>query len=1205
MPPTKTKKSSFNSGIGNNARDQWSGSRITPNQEQQLMGFFVGQVMDDRDEQRMGRVWVYIPQISGKRFDDQSLPTYGGTTPDRQEVDLEFDAKLRSGWIMVSPMSPFFGSDGFRNATAPDGRNSQGGDVNSYGMWHQPRIGDFVGIAFAGGDPNSGYWMGMVPRQYSNGMVPGNPGTEAQNVSPRETNELLPVAQSTAMLSTMDRVPTDTDPTHSDPILSTDLARAQMVSGVSGDPVRGAGTSGARRESPSYVTGLKSAGWSFGSERNNRNVDGTAFGDNTEQYYNKNSVGHSFVMDDHPDHQSMRMRTSSGSQILMFDACTNPLIYLQTANGNVWMEMSDSGDLSIYAANGIHLHAEKDFNLTVDGNMNVGVRGNYNLRIAGNSVHTVGGMTDEAHAGPLTKSIEGDYDLNVGTNARMTYGGDLHTRTPGSLFFTGGGGMDVILGGGIRQSAGGSMDFNVAGNTRFFTGGNQDMTIGGGMQTSAGGASLMSAGGGVSIQAGGSIDMDGSTVNLNSGTSSAAAPETGEEFTPADRADMPILPPMNKTARSPNQSEIAGNSAIELTDSAASVVPQHQPWGKRCGYGSSGGTNGLVSSSASDGGLTTRSPNSTCDRTNNSNNVRTGSGFFDSLVPDFIQGGLSKIAGLLPVSAVADGYRTDKPGEKPNYRSVRLPLFGETFKASDLRLSQEGLEFIKGNESLITTPKLDPVQGGYVVGYGHRVSYGDTIAGTFLDSDTLRRISSFSNDSEKALRVTPEEADSYLSQELAPIEEWVQNTFAEVEFTQKQFDTLVSFARNVSPEVLEKEETGKKFIEELNKGNFDAAQPAMYEYSHVGGSVDCNVLDRRRSEAAAFGQPTDYGGITAQAIGYVPQGETVTLAGFKIESAVFNAICNAYQSVAPQLPDGYLFAICAQESAFVPTAKASTSSAAGLFQFINDTGAQYGLQPSNNPSSNVFDPVANANAGAKFNLDNMNYAISKGVANVGPTELYALHFLGIGGGTSFLLSAQSNPGGIAANGHPKAAAANRNIFYVKGDTGNPRSYAEVYNLLKDKIEKRVPYFAGVCNNAPPPVDPPGDFQWTTGSRAPNFYKVDPRIRAIAEKSAVEAGITSLPFNSGFRDPATNEANDGAQNSQHLYGKAIDIHVGNLSVDQQRAFAERLAANGVTGFGVGTNTFHVDIRDAGRVTWQYRGGNGRVRDILQKYGYRGA
>lgn len=53
----------------------------------------------------------------------------------------------------------------------------------------------------------------------------------------------------------------------------------------------------------------------------------------------------------------------------MFDACTNPLIYLQTANGNVWMEMSDR-DLSIYAANGIHLHAEKDFNLNVDGNMN-------------------------------------------------------------------------------------------------------------------------------------------------------------------------------------------------------------------------------------------------------------------------------------------------------------------------------------------------------------------------------------------------------------------------------------------------------------------------------------------------------------------------------------------------------------------------------------------------------------------------------------------------------------------------------------------------------------------------------------------------------------------------------------------------------------------------------------------------------------------
>ena len=92
---------------------------------------------------------------------------------------------------MVSPMTPFFGSDDYRNQSRPDGSNSAEGDVNSYGMTAQPRIGDFVGIMFAGGDSNSGYWIGMIPKQGRNGMVPGTPGIAATDVSPRETNEMV------------------------------------------------------------------------------------------------------------------------------------------------------------------------------------------------------------------------------------------------------------------------------------------------------------------------------------------------------------------------------------------------------------------------------------------------------------------------------------------------------------------------------------------------------------------------------------------------------------------------------------------------------------------------------------------------------------------------------------------------------------------------------------------------------------------------------------------------------------------------------------------------------------------------------------------------------------------------------------------------------------------------------------------------------
>ena len=148
-------------GLGNNARSETSGDRITPNQQQQLLGFYVAQVMDDQDDQHMGRVWVYIPEISVPRWDEFSTPSYGGTTPDRQSsTGLDFQQRQRTGWLLVSPMSPFSGSDDYRNANRSDGTSSTHGDVNSYGMTAQARNGDFVGVMFHNADPTAGYYIG-------------------------------------------------------------------------------------------------------------------------------------------------------------------------------------------------------------------------------------------------------------------------------------------------------------------------------------------------------------------------------------------------------------------------------------------------------------------------------------------------------------------------------------------------------------------------------------------------------------------------------------------------------------------------------------------------------------------------------------------------------------------------------------------------------------------------------------------------------------------------------------------------------------------------------------------------------------------------------------------------------------------------------------------------------------------------------------
>lgn len=92
------------------------------------------------------------------------------------------------------------------------------------------------------------------------------------------------------------------------------------------------------------------------------------------------------------------------------------------------------------------------------------------------------------------------------------------------------------------------------------------------------------------------------------------------------------------------------------------------------------------------------------------------------------------------------------------------------------------------------------------------------------------------------------------------------------------------------------------------------------------------------------------------------------------------------------------------ESKFDPNARASSSSAGGLFQFTNDTARAYGL-------SNKFDGVANAEAAARLWNDN-KAQLTKALGRE-PTagELYLAHQQGLGGAQKLL----SNPNAPAAS----------------------------------------------------------------------------------------------------------------------------------------------------------------------------------------------
>ena len=76
----------------------------------------------------------------------------------------------------------------------------------------------------------------------------------------------------------------------------------------------------------------------------------------------------------------------------------------------------------------------------------------------------------------------------------------------------------------------------------------------------------------------------------------------------------------------------------------------------------------------------------------------------------------------------------------------------------------------------------------------------------------------------------------------------------------------------------------------------------------------------------------------------------------------------------------------------------------------------------------------------------------------------------------------------------------------------------------------------------------------------------------------------LIINSGYRTPEHNKAEGGADNSQHLYGKATDAKLPKgLTID---LFAEMGKSVGFTSIGKYNGRIHFDTRK-GNYEWDYR------------------
>jgi Transglycosylase SLT domain len=208
----------------------------------------------------------------------------------------------------------------------------------------------------------------------------------------------------------------------------------------------------------------------------------------------------------------------------------------------------------------------------------------------------------------------------------------------------------------------------------------------------------------------------------------------------------------------------------------------------------------------------------------------------------------------------------------------------------------------------------------------------------------------------------------------------------------------------------------------------------------------------------------------------------------------------------------YLLGQARIESGFNPNAQAKTSSASGLFQFTKQTwlatvkthGGTHGLGSAadaitqngdgeyyvSNPSQRAdilnmrFAPEPASAMAAEFASDNSDYLNAELGRAPEQVDLYLAHFLGAAGAARFLKSYDANPDSAAAPELPKAAAANRTIFYAKN--GTPRSFAEI----------RQRFAAKLVSAGSPPVVPAPTASYSIVRNPPAPFREFPQMRSI-------------------------------------------------------------------------------------------------------------
>ena len=395
-----------------------------------LLGTYTGYTRDHKDEAQLrGRIAVFVPAF----------------------FDCGDPGTIKTNWFNCEWSSPFWGQT-FRGNRGKDEKNYTNSQ-STYGMWMiPPDPGTEVLVAFRDGNIKLPVIIGCPINNQYNYSVPGYPG----GVSYGDPSVNAPVTEKNLNADPGKHGANIPRPMHAD------IAEQITQQGLINDNIRGAGKSGARRESPSRVFGIQTPGdW---DDREPAAGEGKV-----------RKAGHQFVMDDINGSRLMRLRSGAGNQILLSDDTNS--IYCINARGEVWWEMDHTGNFSLYAKRGINMRTQGDFNLRADGSVNIEGGGDVNIKAAGDmrADQYVGGAVQEAlgafgiptlgNGGRVNITGKQSLQLYGDRNVRMTAGGGDIDINAGNSVNLQGNGANPLNGGAINLTSLGPGKVNIHSNT--------------------------------------------------------------------------------------------------------------------------------------------------------------------------------------------------------------------------------------------------------------------------------------------------------------------------------------------------------------------------------------------------------------------------------------------------------------------------------------------------------------------------------------------------------------------------------------------------------------------------------------------------------------------------------------------------------------------------------------------------------------------